>query len=290
MPHLDALPSATLAACVALLATVVMLWLPPWWLWLAGLVAVGATAGATGIVAGPGWLALVLLAALMFRYRRAVDPLPRVMYGAGIAIVSLLLALHLVPGFDNPVVLRDVPLAADARPYTQYVNFDKGLAAVMLLGAGGFAGLRSSPGWQAALARTWSVVLGTLAVALAGSFALGYVRFEPRWTPLFWTWAPINLLLTCVAEETFFRHFLQREVIRGLGDHAHAPAIGIATSAVLFGVAHAAGGWRYVVLATLAGAGYGLAFHRTGRLEMAILTHFAVNVTHFLLFTYPALA
>jgi membrane protease YdiL (CAAX protease family) len=290
MPHLDALPAATLAACVALLATVVMLWLPPRWLWLAGLVIVAATAGASGIVEGPAWLALVLLAALMLRYRRAVDPLPRALYAAGVAIVSLLLALHLVPGFHNPVVLRDVQLAADARPYTQFVNFDKGLGAVMLLGAGGFAGLRSAAGWRAALAGASPVVLGTLAVALAGSFALGYVRFEPRWTPLVCTWAPINLLLTCVAEETFFRHFLQREMIRALGDRAHAAAIGIAATAVLFGVAHAAGGWRYVVLATLAGTGYGLAFHRTGRLEMAILTHFAVNATHFLLFTYPALA
>jgi membrane protease YdiL (CAAX protease family) len=44
-----------------------------------------------------------------------------------------------------------------------------------------------------------------------------------------------------------------------------------------------------VLLATIAGTGYGLAYQRSGRVEMAILTHFAVNATHFLLFTYPAL-
>jgi membrane protease YdiL (CAAX protease family) len=44
-----------------------------------------------------------------------------------------------------------------------------------------------------------------------------------------------------------------------------------------------------VLLGTLAGTGYALAFRRSGRLEMAVLTHFAVNATHFLLFTYPAL-
>jgi membrane protease YdiL (CAAX protease family) len=44
------------------------------------------------------------------------------------------------------------------------------------------------------------------------------------------------------------------------------------------------------MLATLAGAGYAIAFQRTGRVEAGILTHFAVNAAHFLLFTYPALA
>lgn len=33
-----------------------------------------------------------------------------------------------------------------------------------------------------------------------------------------------------------------------------------------------------------------MAYQRTGRVEAAILTHFAVNATHFLLFTYPTLA
>ena len=64
----------------------------------------------------------------------------------------------------------------------------------------------------------------------------------------------------------------------------------MALSASLFGLAHLAGGWQYVVVASLAGAGYAVVFQRTARLEMAILTHFAINATHFLLFTYPALA
>ena len=33
-----------------------------------------------------------------------------------------------------------------------------------------------------------------------------------------------------------------------------------------------------------------MAYARTRRIEAAILTHIAVNATHFLLFTYPALA
>ncbi len=93
-----------------------------------------------------------------------------------------------------------------------------------------------------------------------------------------------------LAEEAFFRGFLQREVEHALDGRPHAAAIAVAASAILFGLAHAAGGWHYVLLATLAGTGYAMAYQRTGRVEAAILTHFAVNATHFLLFTYPTLA
>jgi hypothetical protein len=67
-------------------------------------------------------------------------------------------------------------------------------------------------------------------------------------------------------------------------------AVAMFVSAASFGLAHAAGGWQYVLLAAVAGCGYALVYHRTTRLEMAILCHFTVNAVHFLLFTYPALA
>ncbi len=98
---------------------------------------------------------------------------------------------------------------------------------------------------------------------MAASLALGFVRFDPRWTPLFWVWAPINLLLTCVSEEALFRGFLQRELGVALDGRAYAATTAVAVSALAFGLAHAGGGWRYVLLATLAGTGYALAYQRT---------------------------
>ena len=37
-----------------------------------------------------------------------------------------------------------------------------------------------------------------------------------KWTSFFWLWAVTNLFFTCVAEEAFFRGFLQRELSRTL--------------------------------------------------------------------------
>ncbi len=45
----------------------------------------------------------------------------------------------------------------------------------------------------------------------------------------------------------------------------------------------------YVVVATLSGLGYSIAYAATRRIEAAVLTHFGVNAIHFFGFTYPHL-
>jgi membrane protease YdiL (CAAX protease family) len=289
MSGIEPLPTVTQVAIGGLLATVVALWIRPWWLWLLPLAVAIAGGYTAGILSGPAGLAVLLLAVALRLFRGRTGWARTAAATAAVA-VSLLLALHLVPGFDNPIVIRDAVLSPGAVGYTQYANFDKGLAGAVMVATLGLAGLRSMGGWIAALRQAGPIVLVTMAVAMAASLALGFVRFDPRWTPLFGVWAPINLLLTCVAEEAFFRGFLQREIARDLEGRRYGAAVAVAASGLSFGLAHAAGGWRYVLLATLAGTGYALAFARSGRFEMAVLAHFAVNATHFLLFTYPALA
>jgi membrane protease YdiL (CAAX protease family) len=92
-----------------------------------------------------------------------------------------------------------------------------------------------------------------------------------------------------MSEEAFFRAFLQRQLTNALSRLKFGAIIGIGVSAALFGLAHFAGGWRYVGLATVAGVGYGYVFHRTQRVEMSMLGHFSVNACQFLFFSYPYL-
>jgi len=291
MPVVEPLPAAALAATIALLLAVVTLWVAPWiWMIAVGTVVVGGYAA--GFLQGPAALWLVALTAGAWPLRTS-DGWRRAVWIAATAALGLLLGLHALPGFSNPVLLRDAVLAHGARPYSQYSNFDKTLAAILFLGCSGWTPIRSAREWGAALWRAAPVTLVTVIVVMAASLALGYVRFDPRWSAIFPVWAAINLLTTCVSEEAFFRGLIQHEIRPGLSP-ALGPrqAVGVAVglSAALFGLAHGAGGWRYVVVASLAGAGYAVVFQRTARLEMSILTHFAVNATHFLLFTYPALA
>jgi len=92
-----------------------------------------------------------------------------------------------------------------------------------------------------------------------------------------------------VTEEAFFRGFIQENLQRLLSRIGITSHIAVFISAALFGLAHAHGGSTLVLLATIAGIGYGYAYRLTGRLEAAICTHFCLNAIHFIFFSYPSL-
>jgi membrane protease YdiL (CAAX protease family) len=279
VPSIALLSDAALIAVAALLLSVLSLWLMP----RASTAVATATvviAYVAGVMHGLAAIWLLGLAAGAWSLRTARGWTRIIAIGAT-CVLGLFLGLHVLPGFSNPVIIREAVFTPRALPYTQYVNFDKTLAAVLLLGGSGWTPLRSIREWRHALRRAAPWMLATTGAVMLGSLALGFVRFEPHWSAAFAVWATINVLTTCVSEETFFRGLIQE----ALPDSAGA----VVVSAVLFGLAHLAGGWQYVLLATLAGAGYAIVYRLTARLEMAILTHFALNAVHFLLFTYPAL-
>jgi membrane protease YdiL (CAAX protease family) len=173
-------------------------------------------------------------------------------------------------------------------PYSLSLGFPKVAAGILMFAVVVQERVRSwrELGW--ALGRAAPVFAAAAVVIMVLTLALGYVRFDPKWTPLFFLWAPANLFFTCLSEETFFRGFLLRELAQ-LGSHRRrAAGVALAVSSVLFGLVHLPGGWTYALAAMLAGAGYGWAYLRTQRVEAGMAVHFALNATHFLLFTYPA--
>lgn len=242
---------------------------------------------ATGIVMVLGVLVIVALGLLCYRYSRDREALTTI----AVLVFSLALMAHVVPGFANLLVVRDAVLSPDAVPYTLYLNFDKAQIGLFLLAFG--PPLLSSPAeWVAMLKGTLPRVLVLIAVLMACALWVGQIRVDIKWLEIFPIWAWSNLVFTCTAEETLFRGVIQRR-LQGefLPDQASGRAIaGLATASLLFGLAHYAGGVWSVVLATIAGVGYGWIFWRTNRIEASILAHFLVNTTHALFFTYPARA
>ncbi|MGR9114804.1 MAG: CPBP family intramembrane glutamic endopeptidase [Gammaproteobacteria bacterium] len=209
--------------------------------------------------------------------------------GGIVLALTIMLFLHALPGFVNPKIISELSLSANAAPYNKYLNFDSALIGLGILG---FSHRRLSDltGWMAMLKRVVPIMLTTLLGVMLLSLWLGYVHWQPKWTPLFLIWAWGNLFFTCIAEEAFFRGFIQKNLMLILSNIPGGTAIALLISSSLFGLAHMAGGIDYVILATVAGIGYGWAYYRTQCIEAAILTHFTLNSLHFLLFTYPVLA
>lgn len=202
------------------------------------------------------------------------------------AAVAVALGFHLLPGFHNLQVIGPVRLTADAVPFTMYLNLDKPLGGfwVLLL----WPALRLHRGvWS------WLQGLGvgfvTAVVWLGLVVALGAANLEPKWPEFAWIWVLNNLLLVAFTEETLFRGYLQEAMVRRFGERRDGEFLAIGVAAILFGLAHVGGGAGYVLVAGLAGVGYGFAY-RLGGLQAAVMAHFALNLVHFSLFTYPMLA
>lgn len=282
-------PSFPPLAATWLLA-VLSLWLPPLGrlpAWMAGLTLAVATAAWYDAMQSAGMLAVLGLVLLCAGWQRAAPGIVKNLLLAAVVVLSLGLALHAVPGFANPQLLDKVQVSAGTTAVSLYLNLDKTAVGIVLC-AMFAAPARSGEAWRAAGA-AWPVIVLTPVIVLLAGYGAGVVAPDPKWP----AYAPLflltNLLTTCVAEEAFFRALLQGRLTEALSTRHDGARTALAVVAILFGVAHAHGGAALVVLATFAGFGYGLAYQRTGRIEAAIASHFALNAAHFLLFTYPAL-
>ena len=280
----------------ALALSVLLLWCPAPavrgnrdWAWLAGLLLACVLGKAAGVLDARGLAAVFVYLALAFGAAASERTWLRipllVLTGGG----ALLLALHKVPGFHNPMLADHVQVSAGAIPFTLYANFDKAVAGIVLM-AVFCAPIRARADWPPMLRRTAPVLAATLVVVLGAGMALGVVRPDVKWTALTPWFLANNLLITCVTEEAFFRGFLLGGMARGMAGRRYGTAVAVTVSTVLFGLAHWGGGPTLVMFATLAGLGNAFAYLRSGRIEGAILTHFALNAVHFVAFTYPALA
>lgn len=291
-------PATTLTFSLLTLA-LLSLWFPPVrssagrsgeWKWaipFALAVVAGLVSGVV-LVAGVAVILLYAGACRAVRSSSLARPL-RVLAGAVLVTASAALMLHVAPGFQNPRVIDSVVLSPDGVPFTKYLNFDKAVVGLFLLGI-----------WCPRLVRLddWRRVLRVfvphflLVLGVVGllSLGLGYVYWNPKMTEWFPLWAWSTLFFTVIAEEAFFRGLVQTSLERWLGGTCWGLAAALTISSVLFGLAHLAGGPKYVLLATVAGAGYGWIYLRTGSIAAAILAHFGLNSIHFTLFTYPAVA
>lgn len=221
--------------------------------------------GALLVLAFAGWLL-------------AEPHLPRLPWLATTLIGAILLAAHLLPGF-NPLPLGPPQDLGGALPWQLRLSPDKAMVAALLL-AWWLGQPRAA--WRSKRC-TWLVSVACQASVPLLAVVGGVLAWQPKWPAQLLAWLAVNLAVTCLAEELIFRGLLQRELVARFG-----AAIGIGLATTLFGAAHLPFGVGFALLASVAGLGYGLAFHCAGdRLWVAVLLHGALNCLHLLLLSYP---
>lgn len=237
-----------------------------------------------------GWFSAIsvfLLLAAGAAVRQREIPFVRYL-GHGLFIVlALALSTHWLPGFYNGRGIDPQRFTDNAVLFAMHLNLDKPLIGFwLLLVCPWIVGRRSLR--LSLYATTLALTLSAL-LALGGALLLGVIAWAPKWPDQAWLWLLNNLLLVTLVEEALFRGYIQGGLSRCLKDRPYGEHLALLLASLVFGLAHAGAGWQWVLLASLAGIGYGLAY-RFGGLAAAIATHFGLNLLHFSLLTYPMLA
>ncbi|BEH71709.1 CAAX amino terminal protease family protein [Edwardsiella tarda ATCC 23685] len=234
-----------------------------------------------GLIAPLAVALLALMALVLYLRGRLTLSAPwRALSEIGLVAAILTLYLHHFPGFHNPLLLDKVRVGAHSAPFTLYANLDKALAPLLLLAL--YPTLLRRPDAPRVPAWRYGALLLSLPALLLLAVALGGLRIEPHWPHWLLTFSLLNLLFVSLPEEALFRGYLQQRLSAWFG-----PWVALLLAALLFGLLHLAGGPLLVLFATLAGGIYGLAWQWSGRLWVAVLFHFALNMLHLLFFTYP---
>lgn len=202
-------------------------------------------------------------------------------------VCSVLLATRALPLFHNWQIVPPFKLSDVSAPYAIWWNFEKPILAILITS---FAILakREIPSPANFLRAAGIGFLGIITV-ISLAVIWGYIDWEPKFPSVFWLWIVTNLFITCAGEEALFRGFYLKELERLFDNRNLKMIIPLVTSSLLFGLAHYAGGLKYMALATLAGMFYGRVYQKTDRLWVPIALHLLLNTTHFLLFTYPSI-
>lgn len=244
----------------------------------------GITGLLTGLVMPTGLLFIVLLCVLAWWSTTQNNMYIKRGLLCLVTLGCIALAAHLIPGFNNQLLIDKAVKSSLSNEFSMYFNVDKPFILAILLFAHPHL-CKAMPPINVCFKNPKHD--GRLvAVMLMGIFPLAWlfdlIVFDVGLPSWWWVFAMNNLLITCVVEEAFFRGFLQHK----LGRYVNVLGAWLLVS-ILFGLAHFAGGWQYMMVATLAGAVYGAVYLKTGRLTLAILAHFIVNLCHLAIFTYP---
>ncbi|MDF3194789.1 CPBP family intramembrane glutamic endopeptidase [Pseudomonas sp. 1928-m] len=234
-----------------------------------------ATGFALGYIQLPGLAAGAALCALLLY---ADKHLPNALWTTLSLLACIAFAAHLVPGFSATPLWPPRQLSADAAPYALRLSWDKLLVGVTLLAW--WLG-QKTPSKTLSKSVWLTAALTLLGVPLL-ALALGLVGWQPKWPAQLWLWLAVNLGVAVLAEELLFRGLLQSRLVSWLGAW-----VGIGLTTLLFAAVHVPFSPLFAVVAGIAGLGYGLIFHFSGRISLAIALHCAVNLLHLLLLSYP---
>ncbi|WP_370605029.1 lysostaphin resistance A-like protein [Citrobacter braakii] len=246
------------------------------------LVVTTAIALYTRVLDGRALAFLVILAIMAVIYCKfsSKSKLLSIMLEILLLLASVGLMLHIIPGFHNLRILDDVRAGPESAPFSMYYNFDKAIIPFLLLIC--MKSLFSTNSRPYTSHWYWLVLVVAVPVLLIIAVPLGGLKVEIHHPDWLFQFVLANIFFVSLAEEALFRGYLQQRL-----SSVMPPILALIIASLLFGILHYSGGSLMIIFATLASLIYGFAWMLSGRLWVAVLFHFGLNLCHLLFFTYP---
>lgn len=207
-----------------------------------------------------------------------------------ILITAFFMRLH-ITGFHNWQIVDAELISTQAYEYSLWLNIDTAFVGLGILLFGLQQPIRRWLHVKHMLLKMLPSSVMAVGIIIGIAVAFHVVSPDAKWPELWLIWIVINLVITCISEEAFFRFFIQGSIAELLHKYKAGPFIAIFIANIFYLLAHHTmlGMTNYIAATFVAGLFYGYVFHITKRIEASILLHFIVNVIHFFFFTYPML-
>ncbi|HJD60197.1 MAG TPA: CPBP family intramembrane metalloprotease [Rickettsia endosymbiont of Omalisus fontisbellaquei] len=239
-----------------------------------------------GIINIIGFSTLIVFAGITYAYfNLQLNKIIKTLLFTSISVFFVGFAFHKVPGFFNILAIDKVQLSELSVPFTMYLNFDKVIPALIIFSLSDLYILEKQES-SGTVKYTLLSLLLCIMIIMALSLISGYVLFEPKIPSILPIWAINNFFLVCMAEEVFFRGFLQRTLQNLLPKQQ---ILAVIMGSIIHGLAHFRGGLIYIALTTICSFFPGYTYYKTNKILCSMIVHFGLNLFHILLFTYPAL-
>ncbi len=239
------------------------------------------------------WITLVPILILLFCHyflAKEISRGTRYLLFCTAVIISAALAFHFLPGFHNWELIKGMQVTPGAYPFDLWLNFDKPFMGIFVL-AFALPLISTKARWLQMLKVGLPMSLAGILILMGVSLYSGKVQWDPKIPVIFFAWTVNNLIFVSIPEEAFFRGFFQREIYQWFGKTSLAGLGSILVTSILFTLIHLiwVANLPFLGLVFIASVIYGTIYQVTQSIEASILCHFGLNLTHFLLFSYPAL-
>ena len=245
----------------------------------------------SGYISYPSLLLIILFALASFFYVNVKSKYLKFSIFIIISAFIFIVMKNLIPDSKGIPIFQGIKFSPISAPFSMKINIEKAVCGIILT-AFIIKRCRSFSEWKKIIQETFIPLIALVVILMSPAVLTNFVKFDFKIPEGMILFILNNLLLTCVAEEVFFRGFLQKNLFEFFNNNLKmkqsAQMFSILIASLAFGYFHLYSGILMAIFAFIAGIGYGYAYQRSWKLESAILVHFGLNFIHFIFFTYPA--